>query len=135
MVFLAICQRYFERHLQQLLRTFTVTKCVPSDPVSFEDTPSLLQNLIAAQSVHLLGRRTVELHLALAANPMRKIFFGTRKLFPCIINGLISSLQSLQRVLSEPEKNIAACQPMYEQKQRKCWVCVMRFKNMQRIAP
>jgi maltose alpha-D-glucosyltransferase/alpha-amylase len=71
-------QRYFERVLiQPDFKILGQPVGSLSQPASFEDMPEVLQNLIGGayvERVRLLGQRTAEMHLALAAHPQEKNF-------------------------------------------------------------
>jgi maltose alpha-D-glucosyltransferase/alpha-amylase len=103
-------QRYFERVLTDSnFKNITAPVGSLLEPVSFEDTPALLQNLIGGayvERVRLLGQRTAELHLALAAHPDEKNF-EPEAFSLHYQRSLYSSLQSLVRGSYQSlEKNI-----------------------------
>ncbi|MDO1445611.1 maltose alpha-D-glucosyltransferase [Rhodocytophaga aerolata] len=131
-------QRYFERVLSDgHFKDIIAPVGNLSEPVSFEDTPPLLQNLIGGayvERVHLLGRRTAELHLALAAHPDEKNFepeafslHYQRSLYSSLQSLVRGSYQSMEKNMKNLPANVKA-----EAEE----VLSMRndiLKNMQRI--
>lgn len=122
-VMLEALNRYYEKVLAKTERDQPVPETVEADRLYFEDIPEKLQKLIGSvtyERVVLLGRRTAEMHIALATNEhdpdfcperfshnyQRSIYSGHRKLVSDKLNALAGKLDTYSPKVAEEAKQI-----------------------------
>lgn len=115
--------RYYEKVLTKSVKTKDEPALVAKDRLYFDDIPETLQKFITSvtyERVSLLGRRTAEMHIALASdhedpefsperftpNYQRSIYAGNRKLVTEKLNGLARRIPSLPAQIASEAQQI-----------------------------
>ena len=115
--------RYYEKVFEKVTKTTKAPALVTKRRMYFEDTPSLVQKLIGSvmyERAVTLGRRTAEMHIALASNDQdpdfapekftqhyqRSIYSGHRKLVTEKLNALEGRMKSLPDNIREEAQQV-----------------------------